>query len=43
MLLRARFPHTPLCVVGESIGSGPAAKLAESPPPPDKAGADCPL
>jgi len=35
-LLRARFPHTPVCVVGESIGSGPAAVLAASQPPPDK-------
>jgi pimeloyl-ACP methyl ester carboxylesterase len=36
LLLRARFPQTPLCVVGESLGSGPAAKLAESPQPPAK-------
>jgi len=35
-LLRSRFPQTPLCVVGESIGSGPAAVLAASPQPPAK-------
>jgi uncharacterized protein len=34
--LRKRFPHTPVCVVGESIGSGPAALLAKNPHPPDK-------
>ncbi len=34
--LRSRFPGTPLCVVGESIGSGPAAFLAQNPLPPDK-------
>jgi pimeloyl-ACP methyl ester carboxylesterase len=35
-LLRARFPHTPVCVVGESIGSGPASMLATSPQSPAK-------
>lgn len=34
--LRARFPETPVCVVGESIGSGPASVLAGEKPPPDK-------
>ncbi len=34
--LRARFPKTPVCVVGESIGSGPAAALAWEANPPDK-------
>jgi len=35
-LLRLRFPQTPLCVVGESIGSGPATVLATTPRPPAK-------
>jgi pimeloyl-ACP methyl ester carboxylesterase len=35
-LLRARNPHTPVCVLGESIGSGPACALAGQNPPPDK-------
>jgi len=34
--LRAEFPQTPVCVAGESIGSGPACFLATSPRPPDK-------
>jgi len=34
--LRARYPNTPVCVVGESIGSGPASLLATNQPPPDK-------
>lgn len=34
--LRVRFPDLPLCVVGESIGSGPAALLAKDQKPPDK-------
>jgi hypothetical protein len=34
--LRARFPGTPVCVVAESIGSGPAATLGALPRPPDK-------
>lgn len=34
--LRSKFPGTPVCVVGESIGSGPAAVLAADPHPPDK-------
>jgi pimeloyl-ACP methyl ester carboxylesterase len=35
-LLRVRFPHTPICVAAESIGSGPAAVLAREPRAPDK-------
>lgn len=34
--LRLRFPTKPVCVVGESIGTGPAAALARAPRPPDK-------
>jgi uncharacterized protein len=35
-LLRSRFPQTPICVVAESIGSGPAATLGSLDHPPDK-------
>lgn len=35
-LLRASFPSIPVCVVGESIGTGPACTLATAPHPPDK-------
>jgi pimeloyl-ACP methyl ester carboxylesterase len=35
-ILRERFPSTPLCVIGESLGSGPASILATLPHPPDK-------
>lgn len=35
-LLRAQFPHTPVCAVGESIGSGPASWLGTLDRPPDK-------
>lgn len=35
-LLRSMFPHTPVCVAGESIGSGPASVLARHPHPPDR-------
>ncbi|WP_026840801.1 alpha/beta hydrolase [Citrifermentans bremense] len=35
-LLRERFPRTPVCVLGESLGSGPASVLAGEDPPPDK-------
>jgi pimeloyl-ACP methyl ester carboxylesterase len=35
-ILRARFPNTPVCVAGESIGSGPASALARNPHPPEK-------
>lgn len=35
-LLRARYAATPVCVVGESLGTGPACVLAKEDPPPDK-------
>ncbi len=35
-LLRTQHPGIPVCVVGESIGSGPASALANSPRPPEK-------
>lgn len=35
-LLREKFPKHPLCLVGESLGSGPACFLAGGPRPPDK-------
>ena len=35
-LLRARHPHTPVCVLGESIGCGPACALAGERIAPDK-------
>lgn len=35
-LLRQKYPETPVCAVGESLGSGPAAMLAGEPQPPDK-------
>lgn len=35
-LLKSRFPATPLCVAGESLGTGPASVLAGETPPPDK-------
>lgn len=35
-VLRSRFPRTPVCVMGESLGSGPACVLAGQKPPPDK-------
>ena len=35
-LLRSRHPKTPVCVLGESIGSGPACALAAEKTPPDK-------
>jgi uncharacterized protein len=34
--LRIKFPGKPVCVVGESLGSGPACELAMEPNPPDK-------
>ncbi len=34
--LRRRFPGKPVCVVGESLGSGPASMLSRENPPPDK-------
>jgi len=35
-LLRSTYPNTPVCVLGESIGSGPACSLAQEKIPPDK-------
>ena len=35
-ILRSRNPNTPVCVLGESIGSGPACSLAREKTPPDK-------
>ena len=35
-LLRGQHPDTPICVLGESVGSGPACHLADEKPPPDK-------
>jgi pimeloyl-ACP methyl ester carboxylesterase len=35
-LLRETFPQTPVCVVGESLGSGPSSVLASQNPAPDK-------
>lgn len=35
-LLRAKHPNTPIGVLGESIGSGPACALARASVPPDK-------
>lgn len=35
-VLREWFPDRPVCVAGESIGSGPASILASSQQPPDK-------
>ena len=34
--LRQAYPHIPVCVIGESIGSGPASSLSRLDPPPDK-------
>jgi uncharacterized protein len=36
LLLRKTYPEGPVCVVGESIGSGPASFLATLDRPPDK-------
>ena len=36
LLLRESFPGVPVCVAGESIGTGPACSLARLPRPPDK-------
>ena len=36
LVLRETFPKTPVCVIGESLGSGPACVLAGQTPPPDK-------
>ncbi len=34
--LRTQYPDTPVCVIGESLGSGPASMLATLEQPPDK-------
>jgi uncharacterized protein len=36
LLLRVTYPHIPVCVASESIGSGPASFLAGLSQPPDK-------
>jgi hypothetical protein len=36
LALRQTFPNTPVCVIGESLGSGPACTLAGQTAPPDK-------
>ena len=36
LLLRSAFPKTPVCVMAESIGSGPACALASQAQPPEK-------
>lgn len=36
LFLREGYPNTPVCVVAESIGSGPASSLASLGQPPDK-------
>lgn len=36
LLLRKTFPNIPICVAGESIGSGPACTLATQSQPPNK-------
>lgn len=36
LILRRDYPRTPVCVVGESLGSGPASVLAGLDRPPDK-------
>ena len=35
-LLRARHPDVPVCVIGESLGTGAASHLSREPVPPDK-------
>jgi hypothetical protein len=35
-LLRSQCPNIPVCVIGESLGSGPACSLAREKIPPDK-------
>jgi len=35
-MLRKKFPTTPVCAIGESLGSGPACMLAGQTNPPDK-------
>jgi hypothetical protein len=36
LFLRASYPQIPVCVVGESIGTGPASSLSSLSPAPDK-------
>lgn len=36
VLLRLRFPDRPVCVVADSLGTGPACILSQQAPPPDK-------
>jgi len=36
LFLRETYPHTPVCVAGESIGTGPASSLSSLSQPPDK-------
>jgi uncharacterized protein len=36
LFLREAYPHIPVCVAAESIGSGPASSLASLSQPPDK-------
>ncbi|MGZ5801318.1 MAG: alpha/beta hydrolase [Burkholderiaceae bacterium] len=36
LFLRESYPNIPICVIGESIGSGPASSLANLNIPPDK-------
>lgn len=36
LFLKANYPEIPVCVLGESIGSGPASTLARLTPRPDK-------
>lgn len=35
-ILRKDYPDIPICLLGESLGSGPASALARESPPPDK-------
>jgi pimeloyl-ACP methyl ester carboxylesterase len=35
-VLRKAYPNTPICVLGESLGSGPACMLTCEPSPPEK-------
>jgi fermentation-respiration switch protein FrsA (DUF1100 family) len=36
LFLRETYPHIPVCVAGESIGTGPASSLSSLSQPPDK-------
>lgn len=36
LILRKQFPSSPICVAGESIGTGPASMLAKQAVPPNK-------